>query len=103
LQKRLCKTIFGKDYTSVSNSMEAMSCPSIHERIIVNKAKFMYKVSKDSIPCYVVNMFEKDRRICALQAVSIMQYLGLKWNYLNNNRIIVIFGGRLKFISSSEH
>jgi len=75
LQKRLCKTIFGKNYTSVPNSMEAMSCLSIHERIIVNKAKFMYKVSKESIPCYVVNMFENDQRVYTnLRSASSLNY-----------------------------
>ena len=74
--------------------MEAMSCLSMHDRIIVNKAKFMYKVSKRSIPDYVVNMFEKYRRvhmyilICALQIVSIMQYLDLKWNTLKKTYLI---------------
>jgi len=63
LQKRLCKTIFGKDYTTVSDAMEVMSSLNIQDRIIVNKAKFMYKVSKGLVPGYITSMFEKDQTV----------------------------------------
>ena len=59
LQKRACKTIFGQDYTSVPHAMEIMNSLNIHDRIILQKAKFMYKVSKGLVPGFITDMFKK--------------------------------------------
>ena len=62
LQKRACKIIFGQDYVSVSDSLEKMSSLSIFDKVILHKAKFMYKVSKGLVPSYISNMFEKEEK-----------------------------------------
>ena len=63
LQKKACKTIFGMDYTSVSHAMEIMNSLNIHDRIILQKAKVMYKVSKGLVPGYISDLFYKDNKI----------------------------------------
>jgi len=40
--------------------MEIMNSLNIHDRIILQKAKFMYKVSKGLVPGYITDMFKKD-------------------------------------------
>ena len=74
LQKRLCKIVLGKDYVSVANSMAIMSSLTIQDRILLNKAKFMYKISKGLVPGYVTSVFVKDQT----------KYTNLRFsNYLN--------------------
>ena len=37
-----------------------MTSMNIYDKIILHKAKFMYKVSRGLVPSYVANMFEKE-------------------------------------------
>ena len=60
LQKRACKVIFGHEYISVSDSLEKMTSIDIYDKVILHKAKFMYKVSRGLVPNYVANMFEQE-------------------------------------------
>ena len=41
--------------------MEKMNSLNIQERIILQKAKFMFKVSIGVAPCYIANMFNKQQ------------------------------------------
>ena len=60
LQKRACKLIFGQSYVTVSSALEMMNCINIHERIMLQKARFMYKVSTGTAPVYISDLFEND-------------------------------------------
>ena len=63
LQKRACKLIFGHRYVTVSSALEEMNCISIYERILLQKARFMYKVSTEAVPVYISDLFEKECKI----------------------------------------
>ena len=40
-----------------------MNSLQISDRIILQKAKFMFKVSKGSVPGYISNMFDKEHKV----------------------------------------
>lgn len=58
LQKRACKIILGYQYTNFQEAMKSINALSIHLRILLQKAKFMYKVNKGLVPEYILSMFE---------------------------------------------
>jgi hypothetical protein len=58
LQKRACKIILGYQYTNFQEAMKSINALSIHHRILLQKAKFMYKVNKGLVPEYILSMFE---------------------------------------------
>ena len=93
LQKRVCKSIFGKNYTSVSDAMEQMNCLNIQERIILQKAKFMFKVSIGVVPCYISNMFNKPQVLYNnLRSSSCMNYV-TPWPKLEQFKGSMSFSG----------
>ena len=63
LQKRACKLIFGHSYLNVSSALEKMNCTSIYERILLQKARFMYKVSTEAVPGYISELFENENKV----------------------------------------
>lgn len=73
LQKRACKLIFSYAYISFAHSLQEMNCTSIHDRILLHKAKFMYKVSRESVPSYITDMFVKDCRTSPILRYSSTQ------------------------------
>ena len=58
LQKRACKLILGKDYSSLEDSRKQLDMLSFEEMIFVNKAKIMYKVATNISPVYLTEMFQ---------------------------------------------
>jgi hypothetical protein len=58
LQKRAFKIILGPEYTSFPEALEKINALSIHQRILIQKAKFMYKVHQNLLPTYILEMFE---------------------------------------------
>jgi hypothetical protein len=58
LQKRACKTIFGLHYIGFEDAMNKINSLTIHQRILIQKAKFMYKVHNKLVPEYIQDMYE---------------------------------------------
>ena len=52
LQKRACRIILEDKYTTILEALSVINILTIEQRIILQKAKFMYKVSKNRIPIY---------------------------------------------------
>ena len=57
LQKRACKIILDYKYENIADSMEELKILNIYERIYLQKAKFMFKISKSLTPKYINEMF----------------------------------------------
>ena len=45
--------------TNISESMESLKILTIYERLFLQKAKFMYKVSNSLTPVYISNLFNQ--------------------------------------------
>ncbi len=58
LQKRACKTIFGPEYVNFKDALNKINSLTIHQRIILQKAKFMYKVHNKLVPEYIQDMYQ---------------------------------------------
>jgi hypothetical protein len=58
LQKRACRIILGDQYITFNEAMKQINILSIQSRIFLQKAKFMYRVSRKSTPSYITNMFQ---------------------------------------------
>ncbi|MES9905404.1 MAG: reverse transcriptase family protein [Sedimenticola sp.] len=58
LQKRACKTMFGYNVDNISEQMKLVNILSVEERILLRKAKFMYKVTANETPTYISEMFK---------------------------------------------
>ena len=58
LQKRACKIILDYDCENGIQAMADLHIMTVHERILLRKAKFMYKVSKGIAPQYITDLFE---------------------------------------------
>lgn len=75
LQKRACKLIFGQNYVSIEDSLEKINALDIADKIILQKAKFMYKVSKGQVPNYIDTMFVRDLKTFSnLRSCSIYNF-----------------------------
>ena len=57
LQKRAIKIILDYEYTDIASSMNELKILNIFERIFLQKAKFLYKISKSINPYYINGMF----------------------------------------------
>ena len=62
LQKRACRIILEDKYTTISEAMSVINILTIEQRIILQKAKFMYKVSKNKVPLYVQEFFQSQNQ-----------------------------------------
>ena len=58
LQRRACKFILGKDYTSLEEARMQLNMLSFEELIFINKAKVMFKVTHGLSPIYITEMFQ---------------------------------------------
>ena len=58
LQRRACKLILGKDYTSLEEARMQLNMLSFEELIFINKAKVMFKVTHGLSPIYITEMFQ---------------------------------------------
>ena len=60
LQRRACKIILGKDYTSldVDDARKQLNMLSFEELVFINKAKVMFKVTHGLSPIYITEMFQ---------------------------------------------
>lgn len=75
LQKRACKVILGPEYTSFSESMEKINSLTIYQRILIQKAKFMYKVHNRLLPSYVLDMYEyREFNITEIRSISQLDF-----------------------------
>ena len=57
LQRRACRTIFGDQYTTLNEALVIINSLNIEQRIFLQKAKFMYRVSQHAVPSYISDMF----------------------------------------------
>ena len=57
LQRRACRIILGEQYTTLSDALKQINSLNIEQRICLQKAKFMYRVSNKSVPSYIIDMF----------------------------------------------
>ena len=51
------KIILNYEYTDIASSMNELKVLNIFERILLRKAKFMYKILKSITPFYINEMF----------------------------------------------
>lgn len=58
LQRRACKMILGKDYTSLEDARKQLNMLSFEELIFLNKAKVMFKATHGISPIYITEMFQ---------------------------------------------
>ena len=58
LQRRACKIILGKDYTSLDDARRQLNMLSFEELVFINKAKVMFKVTHGLSPIYITEMFQ---------------------------------------------
>ena len=52
LQRRACHIILGEQYTTLSEALVLINSLNIEQRILLQKAKFMYRVSQNTVPSY---------------------------------------------------
>ena len=57
LQRRACRIILGEQYTTLNDALKLINSLNIENRISLQRAKFMYRVSKNTVPSYIQNMF----------------------------------------------
>ena len=58
LQRRACHVILGEQYTNLNEALLSINVLSIEQRILLQKAKFMYRVFQNVTPSYIQNMFQ---------------------------------------------
>ena len=58
LQRRACKLILGKDYTTLEDARNYLHVLSFEETIFIHKAKTMYKIATNSAPIYLNELFQ---------------------------------------------
>ena len=79
LQKRACKVILNYEYDDILQSMNNMHIMTVHERIFIRKAKFMYKVYNNSFPSHVTDLFNRrnleDESVPVLRSTTLNNFL----------------------------
>ena len=79
LQKRACKVILNYNYDEILQAMSNLNIMTVYERIFLRKAKFMYKVSANTSPLYVKELFRKrdveDKTIPVLRSTTSDHFL----------------------------
>ena len=58
LQRRACHIILGEQYTNLKDALVSINALNTEQRILLQKAKFMYRVSTNAAPLYIQNMFQ---------------------------------------------
>ena len=58
MQRRACKLILGKDYTTLVDTRNQLDILSFEESIFFNKAKVMFKIATNAAPIYLTNLFQ---------------------------------------------
>ena len=62
LQRRACRIILGEQYTTLNEALDKINSLNIEQRISLQKAKFMYRVSQNAVPSYIQTMFNYNVR-----------------------------------------
>ena len=57
LQRRACKLILGKDYSTLDAARAELNILSFEETIFMHKAKVMYKIAHNTAPVYLTDLF----------------------------------------------
>ena len=57
LQKRACKVILDFNVNDINEAMKSLKIMSIHERLYLRKAKFMFKIYNNVAPTYISENF----------------------------------------------
>ena len=58
LQRRACKLILGKDYTTLDAALNELQILSFDETVFLRKAKTMYKIANNAAPVYLTDLFQ---------------------------------------------
>ena len=58
LQRRACKLILGKEYTSLEEARNRLKILSFDESVFLEKAKTMYKIANTIAPKYRIDLFQ---------------------------------------------
>ena len=58
LQRRACKLILGKDYTTLEAALNELQILSFDETMFLHKAKTMYKIANNAAPIYLTDLFQ---------------------------------------------
>ena len=58
MQRRACKLILGKDYTTLVDARNQLDILSFEESISFNKAKVMFKIATNAAPIYLTDLFQ---------------------------------------------
>ena len=58
LQRRACKLILGKDYTTLDAARKELHILSFDETVFLHKAKTMYKIANNAAPIYLTDFFQ---------------------------------------------
>ena len=58
MQRRACKLILGKDYTTLVDARNQLDILSFEESIFFNKAKVMFKIATNAAPIYLTDLFQ---------------------------------------------
>ena len=58
LQRRACKLILGKEYTSLEEARNRLKILSFDESVFLQKAKTMYKIANTIAPKYLIDLFQ---------------------------------------------
>ena len=62
LQRRACKLILGKDYTTLDAARKELHILSFDETVFLHKAKTMYKIANNSAPIYLTDFFPVEKQ-----------------------------------------
>ena len=58
MQRRACKLILGKDYTTLDEARNKSDILSFEETIFIHKAKVMFKIATNAAPIYLTDLFQ---------------------------------------------
>ena len=58
MQRRACKLILGKDYTTLDEARNQLDILSFEETIFIHKAKVMFKIATNAAPIYLTDLFQ---------------------------------------------
>ena len=58
IQRRACKIILCKDYTSLDYARIQLDMSSFEKLVFINKAKVMFKLTQGLSPIYITEMFQ---------------------------------------------
>ena len=75
LQRRACRIILDEQYTTLNEALNQIYSLNIKHRILLQNAKFMYRVSQNAVPSYIHTMFNTMLRVQIIYVLQINGFL----------------------------